>query len=221
MKNIHDMIKEEVLALTNEEIEKMIDYRCAEEGIPLLPPKPVKPEGINISGKIDTTVWELGGLYFTHDNEAKAVRELLEACTLVDVGYISGPRYEMKISGTYDIPQINTKRVFSEKQWEKVKEEVAEADKLDRAYHDGMAVYEKAYNGRKGIRDEIIDVVDAHQKEQNLIDRMTLEFSRYLEIAEGDAHVARRFFEKAYPDVLGRYPIIAGDNVSECPAESE
>lgn len=221
MKRIEEMTKEEILALTTEEIDKMVDYACAERGIPLLPPIPEEPEYFDIKAHLNLTVYELGNFTFVNKEDAEKVYNVMLGCPLINTTYISGPSYEMRFNGNDEIPDVKVRRIFSEGAWTSVKDKAAKAEAAKKEYQEARDYYNEVYSQRKEVVDEIMEVVNETNREQRNLERHISEFERYLELAEGDRNIAINFFEKAYPGVLGRYPIATQSDVSRCDCSEE
>ena len=77
-----EMTDAELLALTETELEELIDLECAYEGIPLLPPKPEEPiKPANL--RPDTSVFHFDDIYITDPEEARRAEELLRSFTSI------------------------------------------------------------------------------------------------------------------------------------------
>lgn len=89
MKNINEMTEQEILALTEEDVQKMIKLRMMEEGIKIMD-RPRVPELFEVE-PADLEIFTipiLSGFAFTNMEEANAVaKALIKAKTLRKVDY--------------------------------------------------------------------------------------------------------------------------------------
>jgi hypothetical protein len=199
MKRISEMVKAEVLALSNEQIEQLIDYECAIEGVPLLPPIPVIPEKPDI--KPDVTVFEIGGFFVLTNEEATRILEAVDGCEIYESVYVSSLSYEKMIKPVSSPAGITTKKFYSPEYWDKIKNIQTVYTEAKKIYDSKSEEYSSASQLRSNISAEVWGIVHAFQEEENQIKRYTAEFNRYLELAEGNRSIAMNFLTKAYPKI--------------------
>jgi hypothetical protein len=209
MKRVYDMEESELLALTDEQVLIMIDYECALEGIPMLPPAPgAKP--VREMAKPDAQVFEIGG-FFTRDHE-HAIRILAayNSGQLYREKYPNGDyntRYlEIIANDRHDTPKIETKTVYSPETWDKIKNSHAEHAGILATWNKVNDEYQKALKNRQKITESVYAVIgDARDKSYDR-NRFREEFKRYLILAEGNKQIALNFLEKvkdlsAFPEL--------------------
>jgi hypothetical protein len=192
------MDKTEILSLTNEQIETLIDYECALGGVPLLPIKPVKPD--DYKPKPDLTVYTVGEYTFKTAEEAGRVLEFLQAFTLYKTEYIHGSGLTKRLIPTndYSKPKVEIVEVFSPEHWDKVKSDHVKYESENSKYEADMKEYNNACSGRSDIAEGVWEVVNNARNEQRNKERLTAEFNRYLGLADGNTTIAMRFLVKAH-----------------------
>lgn len=199
MKRIYDMEKEEILALTQEYIEKLIDYECALKGVPLLPPRPLEPDKVNIEP--DITAYEIAGLCLLTAEEAGRILEAINTCSIYTSTYVPGANcYDKKLIpvDAYTKPKIETKRFYSMEYWDKVKSQKEAYASTKRIYDEDKKKYDEAYSKRSETASCVWEFIDAVREENRVKDYLTAEFNRYLELTDGNKTIAMRFLKKAH-----------------------
>lgn len=194
--NLND---EQLMNLTPEEVEYYTDLACAEEGVPLLPPCPVKPDD---SGRPmpDVQVWEVGEFRFTNRTDAERVRDFIEVLPRCTWEYVSGPRYDKLVKPTTDPVKIESEMHWSRDSYDANKAYLIEASRKQKEYEADKAEYDEVAKKRARIAEWINDTIAAAWERKNQADRILAEFNRYATLAEGDREMALKFFFAAYGD---------------------
>jgi hypothetical protein len=199
MKTIDELTKEEVNALTDEQVQRFIDIACMEAGALLLPPMPVQPDIHR--PETDQWVYEVGGFNITTLEGAMVIVEALTKVRIVYLGWVSGYNGNF-IRNDEQVPEIKKKPVYSNALHAKLSVLLAEQATQQRTYDSELAEYNKIAKSRSSISDSIWNHVNDIKKLFTLRDRLTAEFLRYKELAEADTKVALVFFKKAYAEKL-------------------
>lgn len=197
--NIEEITEAEALALSPEQIDWLIKYGCAEEGIRQLP-EPVKPE--KFVPDYDTEVYEVHGMYFSEFDIAEIVR-----CCLMDhVGYMRKMDYNWQQSSTYKYVQeftgsfsVERVKCFTPAQYEKLAGEMRRYEEEKRKYETFLKEYQEEQKKVQRVKDSIYDKLDEHKQRAYIRERSCSDYRSYLGLANGNVETARRFFEKAYP----------------------
>lgn len=197
MKRIDEMTREEILALTDGQVNVMIDYECALEGKPLLPPQPVEPPKVTDYSP-DTTAYQVAGIVTTDADHAARILEAILSGTQYDTAYISGPSYEKRLTPKTSKPNIESFPVYSIEYWDSIKNKVHEAESAQEQYKAQRKEYTDAVNARADITSRIWEFISNARDEQYRRERLRNEFGRYLELAEGNRQVAMNFLKKAH-----------------------
>lgn len=185
-----DLSHEELIALSDNAIERYIDIACAEAGVRLLPdraPTP-PPAGESISG--DLSLHEVAGLLFADRVTADIVARAINSAPTryhEETDYTS--RQYRKHASPADTPvEVKAYTAFSR--------EKHEASKLAAMKHEAATA---AYQ-------EIWDKVNAARALELRRGQIRRQYEHYMELADCNVTVARRFLTKAYPDAEQLYP---------------
>jgi hypothetical protein len=197
MRRINDLTDEEVLALTEAEIQRYADIECAEEGLPLLgevPECPEKPSAIP-----DVVVYKIGSIEFFKEEDARKVEAVLSQSALCDVNYI-GNRWSQEFRCArpeLSTPSVSTEKVFTEAQARA--NEIAINTYLDRkaVYEKKAAEYKKINDATAKVRSRVYDRISEAQAKIREQERVVALYQKYLALADNDVTIAFRFFENA------------------------
>lgn len=194
MKRIHDLSKEEVLALNDEQIAKFVDYECAMNGAPLLPLMPEKPT--LKKPEPDTVAYEVSvgyqaTIYLANEFDAAEVLQLLKSMRV----------FRKDWSADILVPEPETTMrsipIFSPDIWESVRAQKAAYDEAEKAYTFAKEEYDKAFSERQACFNEVWQIVREAREDEYRRNSITLKFNRYLELAEGNREIALRFLKNS------------------------
>ena len=201
-----DMTDSELMALTENDVKKAIDYECTVEGIPLLPADP-GPEPTVEAIKPDLAVYSIAGFYFlSPDRAANVLAALTSGSLYVDEGYGSEKRIKEIDSGHYSYPKISTEQVLSRQKYLTVQEQIERHKRDKKTWEVAKKGFDSAYKLRTAIVDEINGIVGAAWKRKVEQDRFRADFGRYLTLADGNQKIAMNFLLKANKDAGEKYP---------------
>lgn len=196
---------EEVIALTDEQIERFVDYECAIRGVPLLPvQEPVAP--VKVQPVKDVEVFKVGEFSFTTNEDAISVARYIGQFVRLKIEYANDYRNRIvRPDNTAEIV-IQTERHFSPEEWERQRLAVTAEQAAEHRYETERREYDdiakKRRDATRSILDRIEDVRDRSRERM----RMQHEFDRYLELAGGDRSVAARFLAAAKPSARDLLP---------------
>lgn len=214
MKRIYDMEDTEVLALTDEQISNLVDYECALEGVPLLPPEP-GPAPVKVAPPLDLKVFEVGGVMVVDAEHAGRILDVITSGPIFKKEYDKEHLVPLN-SGDYSFPKIETKMVRSIEQWEAIKADMTAYEAAKREYDKTSKLYNDITKDRQrivnGIYDIIHDVRDLNWQREHI----RSEFARYLVLAEGNPQIALNFLEKVKD--LSKFPELKLEFVPEAVA---
>lgn len=204
MKTIEQMTHDEVVALGEGDLEKLVRWACAEAGLKWpgpLPPKPEKPVVVP-----DVAVFKVGDLCFEDRAAAEAVAEAVAGVqrSVVSIEHdwqVSSEARYVKRPDDYNLKrwtEVATERHLTPGKYADAKEalvahkrDLEEWEKLDKERREATAA-------SKDIRESIEGVHgDACAREREL-ERERRRFSEYLELASGDGPTAGKFYLKAH-----------------------
>lgn len=207
MNRIYEMEEAEILALADEQVSKLIDYECALEGAPMLPPEPgMKPT--KQLPEQDAVVFTVGGHMTLSADHAQAIFAALTSGQLYDESY-EGRFYEIKflepiIQTGYHAPKIESKRSYSAERWNQIRADVSEYTAKLAEWEKKNEEYQKALKSRSTIHERVWDRIMTARNHASDREQLRREFERYLELAEGNRRVALNFLEKV--KFLGKFP---------------
>ena len=224
MQRIYDMTEQEVLALTDEQVEKYIDYECALEGAPMLPPAPgIKPVVMTLPP--DVQAFLVAGIITREAAHAARIMDAINSGIIYEAEYAGKSYKEQHIvpigSDSYHMPHVEAKRYHSPEQWDTIKnahtEIAAEAEQWEKV----KKAYDEACNARSKITDNIWEYVGKLRDHAYDRDQLKKEFTRYLELAEDNKRIAFNFLKKAkdlsdFPELEAE--LCPPENTNESPA---
>jgi len=222
MKRIHELNEEELLALTEEQTLRMVDYECALEGVPMLPPHP-GPEPSKVTASPDVTLYTVAGQKTLDSDHAKRI---LDACNSAPLFETSSARNDYQTvfltpltDRSYSAPKIETSQVHSPEQWDRIKNDFTsfserkdEWDVIDKAYKNAL-------KERQSITDDVYSKISDARRNAYEREQFRTDFARYLELAEGNRSIALKFLEKVkdldkFPELRTEFcPVV--DTVAE------
>lgn len=193
MKTINEMTDQEIYDLTDEQVEKLIAIKCAEEGVRFIdePPivktsdyKPISPshfsyylEGLNIA--------------VLDQNDAIKIAKFLSEFDLYKTRYDFVVSNE-KLYGKLDIINIRHIPMFDTKDEETYKS-------IKKEYKDQVDKHKENTKKMDEIRAEIWSkVIDVRRKIDHMNHLRTLFMKEYLPLVDHDTNTAMTFFKKAY-----------------------
>jgi len=193
MKNIFEYSDEELLELTSEQIDAIIDYHCAINNIPLLPEHPgPTPERPHIPAP---TFFEIGDFYVEEFEEAAAIFTVLKNVKLYKKeGWGSSGRLVPLIPGMHGYPQIQTIcDIPLEDVWKSYQTGQTDFDKTSQEWADKREVYEAIENRRSEVSSLVRDSILAAHKRKLKFEELQNQFKHYIVIAKGDQKMALNF----------------------------
>lgn len=224
MKPFDDLTHEELIALTDEQVNYYIDRECAEAGVPLLPPSPpVQPE-IEQFPK-DITHYIVAGLRFLDEREARSVLDAIRNTkTRRTTTYIgsrwsySGPIHDAvdESEQAITIEHVHTPEMAA-------KQKLANETKADlkATFDAAKKTYEEASSGRETVADRVRRAVSAAWKLESRRQVLLSEYDRYKPLANGDETIAKRFLQRAHGDARQVLPALFPDGWNDEPAKPE
>lgn len=199
--NINEMNEQEVLSLTNDQIDWLIRYACAEEGIRHLP-EPVKPEPFK--PEYDAEVYEVHGMYFATVEAAEEIKQVLNDVShemrKLDYDWRNSSSYKYVSEGSFAF-SVEKVKCFTPARYEKIAGELKRLEAEKRKYEALLKEYQEEQKKAQHIKGIVFDVLESHRTTAYIREKSCNDYREYLKLANGNVETARRFFEKAYPDV--------------------
>lgn len=208
MKNITELTEQEILALSQEDINLMIKLAKAEAGIKFIK-EPTVPNYIKIPDP-DVTVWYIqllgSSAVFTNRSEVEKIYEQLIASKSLMYSTYEGSDYNLyHIKGTYsdsyskNFANIETKKVYSLALWNTIKDNADTNKKLKTEYEKDLREYNDNQSSAKdiinNINSKIYEVVKKYNTLNNYVD---IFINEYIPLADDIFETAMKFMNKAY-----------------------
>jgi hypothetical protein len=210
MKNINEMTEQEILALTEEDVQKMIKLRMMEEGIKIMD-KPKIPELFEIE-PADIQYFSiplLDGFAFTDINEATKVAEILKSANSLRKVYYDwdklGSDYKFlkksrryKFNGDSDFDIISG-WAYSDKLYAKISSFAAQNKVMKEQAEKDQKEYENQLEESSGIVSEIWERVKEVKIKYERLERLAWKFATdYYPLSDNNEDMAIKFMSKAY-----------------------
>lgn len=201
MKRIKDLTRDELVALTDDQIQRYIDIECAEDGVALLPPAPTEPDVA--APEPDIECWSIPSVIFRERADALKVIDLITGLSRVMQENLGGWRYHynyMTPRTPTDDDRIDPKRerMWSPKRFDESRNAVDAANEAKEEYRKKKDAFDRALSMRAEVAKRVREKVDGAHAEVWEEDNVRREFNRYVEIADGDKTTALRFFKNAH-----------------------
>lgn len=210
MKKINEMTEQEILAMTEEDVQKLIKLHLMEQGIKLLE-KPKKPELFEIEpADIECyTIPLLDGFAFTNREEAEKVQEALRNATSLrkveyDWNKFNGEykylekkkRYSHKGESDFAIQSMF---VYSPELYNKIVDFVVQNKAMvEQVAKDQQEYDENLKNSADAIseiRQRVSDIRNKYARLDDLSRRFAVD---YYPLSDNNEEMAIKFLEKAY-----------------------
>lgn len=210
MKKINEMTEQEILALSEQDIQNMIKFRMMEEGIKIID-KPKKPELFEIE-PADKKVYIipiLNGYAFTDFAEAQRVSEALQNAKSFrkveydwnklgsDYQYLEKKeRYTFDTSGDFGVNEVY---VYSKELYANIVDFAAQNKAMTKQVEADMKAYNDAYAAASDITLEIRERVAEVREKAARLERLTQKFADdYYPLSDNNEDMAMKFMSKAY-----------------------
>lgn len=210
MKKINELTEQEIIVLSEDDVDLIIKLRKAEEGIKFVP-RPITPIYFEVTPP-DMTIYSCAlfgdDLVFEDVTEANAVLDVIKNCTSkfrTDYNYNklgSDFRYassQLKKPYNGDWFTITSMRVYSLDLYKKICDAAQQNNKMKEQYDKELKEYESSVHDAQWIEDEINDRVREVREKFWKLESFCRKFRfDYLPLAENDEVIAMKFMDKAY-----------------------
>ena len=196
MKRINEYTDEELAALTQDQIDFLVDYECAKNGVPLLPlappPEPSKPDTPTVYA------YECAGIHFTKKADAQKILDVLDTCEIYNTdGWGDNERLVKLNPQDWNYPKLTKKDIMSKETYEKHKSNISVYTAEIEEWKKIKKCYEEAVTSRNTVVIEVNSTVSAAIRRLDLIEDLKRQFARYVELAGGDYRTAMSFLDDA------------------------
>jgi hypothetical protein len=195
MKKINELTEQEILDLTEEQIEKMIKISCAEEGVKMLK-KPEKP-AYHAIPPADVLPYRVSGVspLFPNIKDAEEIARIIQKSDAKDYGYEHDQRVIRDHTVNFSTEPFP---VYSLDLHKEILPLIKENERLNQSYEAAFSEYTAEKQKRDELSGCILNRIGEVRGEYAEMERIwTLYRDEYLPLS-GDETVAMAFLKKAY-----------------------
>lgn len=198
MKTVFDLSRDEIVALTDEEIGLYIDKELANKGIP------IEAKNWNIKNKKEVVYPRTGvpvfmlkdiGIGFRTIEGATEVANLLVKYNAfkTESRYMAGSYEQFWIMKEGVCPAVKGETGYSKEEFDKIDEKNKNPELTS------INTFNDTVKKANEIKDRVLKYVYNIKQERSYNNDMVGIFERYKDIADGDLEVAMNFIKEAYP----------------------
>ncbi len=206
LKKIENYTNEELLLLTDQEVDLIIKLHLADAGIKF-PVKPEEPTYFAVP-EADTTVYRVTGADVLFSDKAvaeevaKVMREHISSLYITE--YFNGDYEHQTLKSAQNSYNFNegiqvvVVRHYSKELLKEISDNLAQNKQLKKDYEAARAEYDSAYKDGSEIMEEVRSVVRNAKEAQREKQRLLEHYKEYLELAANNKDIAWNFMKKAY-----------------------
>lgn len=198
MKTVFDLSRDEITALTDEDISLYIDKELANKGIP------IEAKNWNIKNKKEISYPKTGvplfvlkdiGIGFRTIEGATEVANLLVKYNAfkTESRYLAGSYEQFWIMKEGVCPAVKGETGYSEEEFNKINEKNKNPELTS------INTFNDTVKKANEIKDRVLKYVYNIKQERSYNNDLVGIFERYKDIADGDMEVAMNFIKEAYP----------------------
>lgn len=204
MKRYDELTRAELLALTDEGTETLVELEIAHEGlIPVA--KPVLEQIPSVDLEPTVEAFEVEGVYFIHQESAAAFQDLERM--VVDYNYQHGTEYKYatpKGDGC-DETGVIKRKFYKKEDLKLISSKLQEIKRVKQSNLDDTTKYTKYLSSIQKIKTEVYCEIRKARDEQGLIDSAKKVYVNHLKLADENETIAKNFFRNAYknhPEII-------------------
>lgn len=184
---------EQVSALTDDEITKVIDLECAKAGVPLFLECPAPPV---MKNEPDCSLFGVGGYYFLDRAHAEKVLELVKSLPRVREENDWRSSHSTYKEDDYDVT-VHIKKVFTPEKHMRLKAELATFDQQKHDYDAALNKFKAADEKRSIIASSVWSEINDARGQIRERQRLLSLYEKYVHLANGDREIAWNFLKSA------------------------
>ena len=198
MKTVFDLSRDEIVALTDEDISLYIDKELANKGIP------IEAKNWNIKNKKEVVYPRTGVPVFMLKDIGIGFRTIEGATEVANLlvkynAFKTEPRY---LAGSYEqfwimkegvCPAVKGETGYSKEEFDKIDEKNKNPELTS------INTFNDTVKKANEIKDRVLKCVYNIKQERSYNNDLVGIFERYKDIADGDMEVAMNFIKEAYP----------------------
>lgn len=198
MKRYCDYTNEELLALSDEEVERLIDIEALVENVPLLPKEPEKPDDPKIEP--DVIAYEIRSFIVGTKEDADAIVEMINSMNLFDTFYHgggyswSGPE---GLKPREDPIQAVAQKYWSNGHYQAHCLELKRRKEAKTIYDNAKKEFDEISRSRQTVVDRVWNAVSEAKEDKANRETIKQQFRRYVDLADGNEDMALTFYLNA------------------------
>lgn len=191
---------EELINLTEEQIDWYIALKKAEKGIRILK-CPESPKYREIP-EPNFTVYGILDLYFKDREIAQEISDFINE--RIEKSYTSNYDWSIDSNKCYanlfngHLKQVEVKTLYDKDTYNSIKDILISNKKIKEAYEKIKDEYDEYNENVQELVNEIYDKINEAKKRKEDFNEYLVKIQEYLQLANGDKDVAWKFFNKAY-----------------------
>ena len=206
MKRLSEHSREELVNLTDEQYDMLVDLECMYEGAPLSIEKPRYKEVPTVP-EPNVEVYEICGFVLTDKAEADKLVEAinaLQSCVELDYNYrVSNDYRYISEKKVKPAKEIRTREVYTRDSYQAI-QSILENIKIIKEYNDEIREdYEERCEQRNNVIHDISEAIRTAVDELEALRAATEVYKKYLDLSNGNEEVAQNFFKTGiYAELL-------------------
>lgn len=201
MKPFEQLNDQELIALSDEQIDYYIKLKKAETGIKIInyPETPIYTDLV----VPNLEMYEVAGRIFLEKEKAEEIasvinKHLASSFTKDYDYYRSNGKYQYAKPFDGSLETVSIVRLYSMSAYNSIKDAIQSNKKIEDAYNKIKDEYDEENEKATEIVDKIRDAIQEARERIALFHDYKVRIQEYLQLAAGDRDIAWNFFDKAY-----------------------
>lgn len=202
LKTFEQLTDNELLALTQDQIDWYIKLKKAEAGVRIVA-CPETPAYREIPDR-DLILYDVCGFNFedreTAEEVAKLINSKISKAFRVDYDYYKGGGSDYKYAKPYDgnLVDVKLEKVYKNETYNAIRDILISNKKIEDAYRALKNEYDSQEESSAEIVQSIYDAISAARNRKQEFEDALVRIQEYLRLSNGDVVIAWNFYEKAY-----------------------
>lgn len=199
MKTVDDYTAQELVELSSEELERLVDIEVMKSGI-VLPDVPTKPGDFKIEKTV--AVWEICNgseviCAFPSEEIAQAVLSASKGSFLKE-SYIYEIGYEFNFMEACKKADIVKRYVYDENDLRVHAKNLKVSSSEKSAYENKKRAYDEAFGKIQRLRDHVMSAYWQAVSDKEKAEKIYRTFEKYKQLSNGDSAIALGFLKNAF-----------------------
>lgn len=217
MKRYDQYSKEELAVLTEEQINTLVDLEIAYAGV-MPAERPTPPSYEDVKMNKSEAAYSVYGIYFKNQSDALAVSGM--QVFRQDYDYAAGG-YDYKYLRENTSNEVKTEFFYKKEDVKRFKDTLIQNKTLKDQYESDKKDYDKYFDSTSKIRTAVWEAYREACRFVNSVNNAKNMYDKYLQLAEGDKAIAKKFFLDAYKDNEDIVEAVFPDVVEDVAVEVE